>query len=464
MESNSSRQPDDDGIDLPELLGRARRGLIATLGLGLLGLALGAVIALLLAAMQPAASTLRLTFSFPGFERGNYPNGTNFTPDDIRAPDVVAEAVRQAGLATDGNLASHVRGAIDITGLVPDAIVRERDKLRAAGQTPPVYTPNDYSVTLALGRDFKLGTPQREHLLTEIISVYASKFRTTYIEVPKEFNNPFESLGDADFPEYELVLNREMETLIAYLREEDSTAGSFRSPTNGLSFQSLLKQAELFSRVRLNDVLSLIYINGLTKNRDFALTKMNYYLRTLEDQEQRLQEQASVVTDLLRQTSDRTQNYVLASKTQLTADKPVIDQGLLNSLVANDSYNLLVRKALDSGIALKDVQADKARLLERKARMESFAKGEARDQAAALAESKHALASLETDYAKLLENVRTVLKDYTHQEYGHAVRITQPPVTRPWWKTPATAALIGLFVGAALGLGLSLLKQPVARS
>jgi hypothetical protein len=459
MESNHQHDTDNDIIDLREILIRLRRGLTATIGLGLLGLALGVVIALVIAFLQPAPSTLRVAFSFKGFEHGNYPNGTNFTADDIRAPDVITDALKKSGDPADSDLSSRIRGAITINGLVPDTIIKERDKLRAAGENPPVYVPDEYAVTLALGRDFKLTDSQREHLLTEIISTYSDKFRRTYIDLPREFDNPFDALRDADYPEYELVLNRAMESLISYLHEEAATAGTFRSPTNGLSFQSLINQAEIFSRVRLNDTLSLIYIDGLTKNRAFALTKMNYYLRTLEDQEQRLQEQQSVVTDLLKQTGDRTQNYVLASKTQLASDKPVIDQGLIDSLMANDSYNLLVRKALSAGTALKDVQADKARLLERKARMESFAKGEVQDQASALAEVRQSLTNLETDYAKLLGNVRTVLRDYTQQEYGHAIRITQPPKTPAWWKMPLMAALVGLLVGAALGVGLSLLKQ-----
>lgn len=463
MDPKTTYQSDDDAIDLGELFKRLLRGIPVTLGLSLLGLVFGAVLALALAYVRPDSSTLRLAFSFPGFERGNYPNGSHFSTDDLRAPDVVNEVVNQAGLPDTQSLALKVRGAITINGIVPDSIVKQRDRLRAAGQTPPDYVPDEYAITLDLGRNLKLDAAQREHLLTGIINAYTAKFQRTYITLPPEFNNPFNSLRDADYPEYELVLNREMDALLAFLKAQNAKADNFRSPTNGLSFQSLITQAQLFSRVRLNNVLSVIYANGLSKNRTVAMTKMDYYLRTLEDQEQRLTQQQSVVTDLLKQAGDRAQNYVLASKTQLASDKPVLDQGLINSLVANDAYNLLIRKALDAGAALKDLQAEKARLLERKSRLESFASGTVENQSAAMAQVQTALAGVESDYAKLVADVRTVLNDFTAQEYAHAIRITQPPVTKPWWRALAMDALIGLFLGGALGLGLSLLKQPSPR-
>lgn len=458
MDTQHSDHPtNDDSIDLTELWGRLRRGLISTLGLSFLGLAVGVIIAFIFVLAQPSASSMRVAFSFSGFERGTYPNGSNFTADDLRAPDIIAEALKRLGLPTDKDLASKIRGALSISGVVPDAIVKERNRLLDAGQIPPAFIPDEYTLSLALPREFSLGKGQRERLLNEIISLYREKFRRTYVELPLEFNDPFVSLQDADYPEYELVLNQQMDSLISFLRDEETKAGDFRSSTNNLSFHSLMVQTQLFSRVRVNDILSVIYSDGLTKNRKIALTKMSYYLRTLDDQEQRLRDQESVVTDLLKQSRDHAQGYVLASKTQFNADKPVVDQGLINSLLANDSYNMLVRKALDAGSALKNVEADKARLMERKSRMEEFAKAEQNDQSVAITAVQQALAGVESDYAKLLSNVRIVLRDYSAQKFAHAIRTIQPPHTSSLWRGLAIAGIVGLVVGTALGLGLSLL-------
>lgn len=483
MHSSPSAHPfnEDDSIDFAELFNRLKRGLLLTLGLALLGLAAGIVISLVATTKQPAVSILRVSFGFPGFERGTYPNGTKFQADDIRAPDVVNKAIKQLGiqgLAPD--LSSRIRGAIGVSGFVPAGIVKERDKLRAAGQNLPPYFPDEYEISLSLPWDYVLSVRQRELLLAEIVNAYLEKFRRTYVELPPEFGDAFASLKNADFVEYELILTKEMQSLRSYLEQRldtDADTGGqrketaaqtraskqFRSPTNNLSFHDLLKQTELFTQIRLNDVLSQIYIYGLSKDRSYTLVKMNYYMRTLEDQEQRLKEEEAVVTTLLGKTQDRAQNYVLATKTQAPqSTQPMLDQGFIDTLLANDAYNFLIRRALDAGLAVKHVQADMARLMERRQRMESFAKGESKDPALAIASTEKALVDLETNYQDLLSKVRVVLDDYARQEYADAVRISMQAKTGSLLMSLLLGAIIGSVTGLALGLGLSLLRAPGA--
>jgi hypothetical protein len=470
--------PTDDSIDFTELLARLRRGVWFTLGLALIGLAVGIALTLVAATRQPAVSTLRVTFGFPGFERGAYPNGTKFQPDDIRAPDVVNEAIKK--IVSDGqspDLASKIRGAISITGFVSPNIIKERDRLRAAGQTLSPYIPDEYEISLSLPRNFPLDVRQRELLLAEIVNTFQEKFRRVYVELPPEFGNAFSSLKGADFVEYELILTKEMQSLNDYLSQKLNNDNNsketriqlgalkqFRSPTNNLSFQDLLKQTELFTQIRLNDVLSQIYIYGLSKDRKYALVKMDYYLRTLEDQEQRFKEEEAVVTNLLGKTQERAQNYVLATKVQNPqGGQPLMDQGFIDSLLANDAYNFLVRRALEAGLAVKRIQSEKAQMLERRQRMESFAKGEVVDQAVALAATQNALADLEVKYQELLGKVRVVLDDYARQEYADAIRISMQAKTDSFFMVLLLGALVGLAAGSAFGLGFSLLKPTSPR-
>ncbi|AOS44979.1 hypothetical protein Verru16b_02048 [Lacunisphaera limnophila] len=451
---------DDDSINFAELFARLRRGLIQIFGLTLLGLALGIIVTVLTASRQSAITTLRVTFGFPGFEAGAYPNGAKFQPDDVRAPDVVNEAIKRLGLRLeDTDLASKIRGAISISGLVSPNIIKERDLLRASGQSLPAYIPDEYEITLSLPRDFPVDVRQRELLLAEIINVYLEKFRRTYVELPPEFGNAFTSLRNADFVEYELILTKETLSLSAFLQQQIEKAKQFRSPSNQLSFQDLLKQTELFTQIRLNDVLGLIYINGLSKDRGYALVKMDYYMRTLADQEQRLTQEAEVVTNLLTKTQERAQNYVLATRAQQPqGTQPLLDQGFIDTLLANDAYNFLVREALKTGLAVKRVQSDIAQLEDRRQRMESFTKGESKDQAAAIASTQKALVELEASYQELLSKVRIALDDYSRQEFADAIRVSMQARTASMLRNVVLGAIIGLVAGSALGMGLSLLK------
>jgi hypothetical protein len=458
--SDSHSQIDDDSIDFGELFSRIRRGLVLTLGLTLIGMAVGISLSLITAQKSSAVTTLRATFGFPGFERGTYPNGSKFQSDDIRAPDVVNEAI--ARLKIDGmsaQISSQIRGAIGVSGIVSPAIIKERDKLRAAGQTVPDYYPDEYEISLSLHRDFTLSIRQRELLLTEIVSVYREKFRRAYVELPQQFDNPFNSLKDADFVEYELILTKEIQSLSGFIKQQELMAKQFRSSTNNLSFKNLHTQVQLFTQVRLNSVLSLIYINGMSIDREYAIVKMEYFLRTLEDQEKRLLQEESVVTSLLEKTQDRSQNYVLATKTQQPQSaQPIIDQGFIDTLLSNDAYNFLVRKALDAGLAAKRVQSEIDQVKERRTRMESFSKGAAKDQAVAIVQVTTALQNLNKIYQDLLVKIRIVMDDYSKQEYANAVRITLQPKTSSLLMSLIFGAGVGFAIGASLGLGLSLIK------
>lgn len=463
MEQTPSNYP-DDAIDFAELFVRVRRGLPVTLGLACIGLALGIILSLVATTKQSAVTSLRATFAFPGFEKGTYPNGTKFQPDDVRAPDVVNEALKRIGIQDiESDIASKVRSAISISGIIPPNVTKERDRLRAAGQNLPTFIPDEYEISLTLPRDYPIDMRQRVLLVNEVVSAYQQKFRRTYVELPPEFGNALTALNDADFVEYELILTKETQSLQTLLEQQITRAKQFRSPTNNLSFSELLKQTELFTQIKLNNVLSLIYANGLSKDHAYASTKMDYYMRVLEDKEQRLKEEEAVVTNLLGKTQDRAQNYVLATKTQNPQGaQPLLDQGFIDTLLANDAYNYLVRRALEAGLAVKRVQAEKAQLLDRKQRVESLAKSDPNAQDALIKRTQESLDDLKKSYNELLERIRVALADYSRQEYADAIRITSQPMTSSLRMSLLLGALVGLAAGLSLGLGLSLLRQAKA--
>ena len=464
----------EDSIDLRELFVRLGRGIPQIIGFAFVGLAIAALCAFLLARLEPVATTTRVVFSFPGFERGEYPDKSKFQPDDLRAPSIVAEAVRRQGLDTSSDFQSKIRGALSIEGIIPPNIAKDRDRLRAAGQNPPAYIPDEYAVTLTLPRTFGLSDPQREHLLSEIVSVYRENFTRTYASVPIAFGSAFATLRDADFPEYQLILDKEIEGITSYLeqllskpttqkqsdaKEMGERSASFRSPTTNLSFKDLLEQTELFSQIQLSETLGLIHQNGLSKDRSTALVKMDYYLRTLENQERRAVEEEKVIRDLLAQSQERTQNYVLGIKSQATQARtePILDQGLIDSLLANDAYNFLVRRALDAGLQVKRIQAEKARLLELRENMKSFTSREIGDRAKTVSRVDRSLQNLEVAYKELVDRIRKTQEDFARQQYADAIRISDRIKTQGVLRPLMVAGIIGGFLGMALGTGLSLL-------
>ena len=440
------------------MFARLGRGLAQTLGFALLGLAIAIVSYLAASPSWLVTTSTRVMFAFDGYQRGEYPDKSKFQADDLRAPNILAEAMKRQGLeATDG-IHSQIRGALSIESIIPSNVVKERDRLRAAGQTPPPFIPDEYLVSLNLPRKFPLSFRQRELLLNDIVSVYRENFQQTYVDPPLSFGTAFETLRDADYFEYELILNKEIQNITAYLNQQLEQIKTFRSPATNLSFNDLLKQTELFAQIRLNEALGLIYQNGLSRNRVTAMVKMDYYLRTLEDQEQKAIEEEKVVDDLLTKSQERPQNVVLGIKSQAVQqhpESPILDQGLIDSLLTNDAYNFLVRKALDAGLAVKRIQADKAQLLKRRKNMEAFLKSTGEDQSTIIAQVQKSLPDLETSYKELVSNIRKTHADFAKQQFADAVRISMQPVTGSKYSLIFSSA-IGGFIGLALGMGLSL--------
>ena len=247
--------------------------------------------------------------------------------------------------------------------MIPPNVIRERVRLRSNGQTIPAYIPDEFLVTLSLPRRCELSSRQREQFLGELVGAYREKFLRTYGSLPQGFGNAFEALKGADYFEYELVLNTEIQRVRTYLTNESELARSFRSKTTNLSFGDLINQADLFAQIRLNETLGLIRQNGVSINRELAMVKMDYYLETLQDREAKAVEEERVVQDLLQKAQEHSENYVLAVKSQAVQPRPetpILDQGLIDSLLANDAYSFLVRQTLSAGMTVKEIQAEKA--------------------------------------------------------------------------------------------------------
>ncbi len=449
-----------EGIDLREMFARLCRGLAATIGFAALGMAIAAAIYLAASPFISATTSMRVIFAFSGYGRGEYPDHSKFQPDDLRAPDIIAAALERQGLETTENFQGKVRAALTVEGIIPPNVTKERDRLRAAGTTPAPFLPDEYIVTLTLPRKFALSSRQRDLLLNEIVSLYQEKFQRTYAELPVAFGSAFESLHKADYFEYELILNDEIQNITTYLNQQLDQTKTFRSPTTNLSFGDLLSQTQLFAQIQLSETLGLIRQNGLSSNRTLAMVKMDYYLRALEDQEQKAIEEEKVVDDLLGKTEERSQNYVLGIKSQATqqrSETPILDQGLIDSLLANDSYNFLVHRALDAGLAVKRIQADKAQLLERRKNMEEFLKGDGKDQSTIIGQVQKSLSDLEVSYKGLISNIHRTQADFARQQYADAIRISMQPMTGSKYRPLAMAGAIGGVIGLGLGIGLSLL-------
>lgn len=458
----------DDAIDFSELFDRLRAGLLATIGFSLLGMALAGSIYLLSTPLAVQSTSTRVVLNFSGLEKGEYPDHSGFDPDDLRAPELIADALKRQNLAASENLQNQVRAALSIEGIIPAGITKERDRLRASGQTLRPFIADEYAVTLSLPTRFPIDLRQRELLLSEIVAAYRDRFRRTYAELPTNFGAAFAALQQADYFEYDMILSKETAEMTRFLSEMDKNAKTFRSQNTNLSFSDLAKQSEYFAQIRLNETLGIIRQNGLSKDRRTALIKMDYYLRSLSEQERRAQDEEKLVQDLFSKAQERSEGYVLGVKSQVAQQRtetPVVDKGLIDSLLANDAYNFLVRRALDAGLKARLVAAEKAELAERRRNMEAFLQTTAAEQLTDLDQLEKSMTNLTAAYDALVQKIRSTYADYSHQLFSDSVRVSMQPRTDSIYRGLVTAILLGLALGVCAGVGASLLRnQPTTRT
>jgi hypothetical protein len=448
---------DKNEIEYRQLFSRLWRGRSQIVAFGLLGAAIVMIAVSIDRKLIPTETSLRVAFAFQGLERGQYPDGSFFEPDDLRSADLVSLALKNVNLPVTDGMQSVLRGAISVVGVIPPNIAKERDRLRAAGQTPPVFIPDEFVVSLNLPSSISLSERQRQLFLNELISLYQTRFQRLYAEIPLEYGVAFASLHGCDYFEYELILSRELRNIRDFLSGRFTTARNFRSPSTGLSFDDLLTQIDLFSELRVNGVMGMVYSAGLTKDRELALRKLDYQLSILNDNEKRLTKQEQVILDLLSKSQQRAQDYVFGAKSQTASDRPLVDQGLIDSLIASDSSNFLIRRALEAGLKVQEVHSDIEQVSERRKRIESFVHNGSEHTG----EEKvftTAFADLEVEYNRLLDSVKKTNQDYVRQEYADAVRITMQAESVHWLRSMLLGAAAGFSVGLIVASALSLLE------
>jgi hypothetical protein len=300
-------------------------------------------------------------------------------------------------------------------------------------------------------------------LLNEVVNVFRERFDRTYATVPLSFGNAFETLKNADYFEYDLVLDEELQNIYDFLGQKIESAKMYRSPRSNFSFGDLLTQAQLFNQIHLSETLGLVSQYGLSRDRKTALLKIDYHLRMLQDEDDGASEEAKVIQDLLQKADQRSQGYVMAIKSQATHardETPVLDQSVIDSLLANDAYNYLIRKAMDAGLKVKRIETERSKWLERrKALQDGMDTSKSAPDSDVLAQVEKSLGSLQDAYRSLVTNIRITNEDFARQQYADAVRLTMQPITANPYRELGKFAIVGGIAGLLAGVALSLLRR-----
>jgi hypothetical protein len=294
----------DDEISISDIITKLwrRRGLIVVLPL--LSALIGMVAVLVMAsqARTPAIHYVSLT----GIEKGNYPNGVAFSPQDLKAPEVLAEVSRRMGVEGGEDFAEAVTvsyGAPTTTGILKKYSERLSQKGLNAAEIDAINAGLDEELqqatqkTAVISVDFQslgLGFDQGAQLAVMLPTVWADVFTTQFRVLDNtqlsgasmiEALSLTSSIGVIEADSYVVDM---LSSLV--ILEEDSRLSGLQTDT-GVTPSDLRVQIDNFYNLYLSTVLS----NNLS--RDDALTR--FYQLDLSLRVDKILEQIAGIDDAI---------------------------------------------------------------------------------------------------------------------------------------------------------------------
>ena len=465
---SESNHPNEEFIDLKTIFVKLFSGLPQAIGFACLGLVISAIIFLAYSNFSHVNTATRVAFSFKGSSLGIYPDNSKFSYQDLIASDIIYNALKNEQFDTSEDFQNKIKSAISVEGIIPADKVKARDRLIASGQTVPIIIPDEYSLSLNLTRSFPLSLEQRKHLLNSVVNSFRAKFERTYAVPPIALSSLATALQSADYDDFERILADNSDRINTYLTDLRKEAGTFRSGRTKFSFGDLINENQDFNQIYKNKTLGLIHEGNLARDRKSALIKLDYQLYELSNLEKHQTEEERTAREFLNDAANHNSNYILGVKSQMTdqhsSNTPVLDKGLVDSLLANDTYSFIMKKALEASLKVKDTQVQQVIIAENRKRMESALKSNPEIDIELIDKAKQSMKDLISAYEKLVSDIRDTYSDYAAQEFSDAIRLSAPIETESIWRALLIPALAGLGLGGALGMGLSLLDINLGKS
>jgi hypothetical protein len=437
------------------------KSLPRAIGFACLGIFISTSIFLIYNNFTYISTDARVVFSFKGSSNSVYPDQSKFSAQDLIDLDIINNALQIEEFKTSEDFQNIIKKSIYVEGIIPIEKVKARDRLLATGQNVPPLIADEYRLSLNLKRNFPLSFDQRKRLLNSIINSFRVKFEKTYAKPPISLGNLSASLLTADYDDFERILADNSSRIESYLADLVKDAGTFRSGKTKLSFGDLINENKNFNQIYRNKTLGLIHEGNLARDRMSALIKMDYQLYELSNLEKHQIEEEKTTREFLNEAASYNSKYILGIKSDLTnqptVTTPVLDKGLIDSLLANDTYSLLIKKALDASLKVKNTQVEETIINENRKRMYAALKSNTDIDKELVNKAALSMKELINAYEKLVLDIRDTYSDYASREFSDAIRLSAPVETESIWRSLLIAALVGLGMGGALGMGLSLL-------
>ena len=421
VEQNSGE--DEETIDLLNIAGYMKQKWRFYAYLLVIAVCIGFILAAASLGLQgllgdKSYATAVINFSFDGIDEGKDPSGGLFDVTKLKSTAVINEALEELGW--NGKNVEEIRSNIKIEGVIPDSVKQQIAVINTVAEDAAEYYatiedlnyfPSQYTVTLQRCKGMN-GNETRE-LLDAILIAYRKYFMDSYAGMAAlGFATEVLDVKTYDYMQASDMIGNEIDMIEDYVEAKAEEAPNFRANSTGLSFGDLANSIATVRRLDLNNFISFVQTNNLTRDAGVQIDYYNYQIKQYNLELQELQTQRSNV-DRTIESYEKDPVIVVSSQETVTETSQT-----------DEYYNNLLQQKLDLNKQISEINTSL---------------NEAYDRVNALNASEQSLKEEDYTYADtLLDNllstveswgklVQETTEEYFEAElYANAYRISIP--------------------------------------
>ena len=369
--------------------------------------------------------------NYPGVEKGENPDGSNFDIRQLKSPYVIENALKETELDKTGIKSDEVRRNIDIKPIIPNDITQRAENMIKQGNDY-VYYPSEFKVIYKVNKAFSYN--QGIYLIETVIDEYQKYFYSLYSDI-KVIESTIGTLDYSiyDYPDIVEIINAQIDDIQELLFGKTEEGITFRSAQTGQTFPDLNRSFDILRTVDTSKLESLVNTNNLTRDRLSLIKDYEYKVKRMELEQVKKQSEAEEARKLMEEF--KKEDYVLlADKTgsQLTTENP------------QSYYNTLAEKAITASVeatALKHEIAYYQREIER-----LFSTADA-SSAQMMAEADKQIESIKIKLLSMIDQTNQTIEDFYAFRYGKSIRQIAPAEM-----VTSINILMNLAIGLVIGL------------
>lgn len=374
-------------------------------------------------------NTAIIGFNYPELQKGKNPDGSIFLRTDIIPLDVINDTYNMYQEKLGGKKLDDFRNSIEVEGIIPDSTQTLIDNALKRGETLS-FTASNYRI--------KIKEKDKEilnKLINDSISSYITKHKPNYI---------IQTIGDEiynyDYSDSYILLDERLKMMEMAIASYENK--NYISTKLGYSFGMISERIRNLKNVELKDYYSYYSINGLSKDSNNKLLRVDSEIQDLILENQALNGKVEVLDEMLHNFKPTQKQIVIPNIANEGVDiedkndyysKLVEDYVALNNNIEDNKVKIQLLE--NSKVDIKAPSAEEIKNLDNKLRV--------------VVEKAN----------KIIEDINILSREYIDSTYSDMIKIVSPVTTDTEGKPLILFVGVGAVLGIMLGVFLAFMAE-----